>query len=41
MPMQVPVIVAQQDWSLEADCWSGVVSEETIMSFEEGDYFQS
>ena len=33
-------IVAQQDWSLEAGCWSGVVSEETV-SFEEGDCFQS
>ena len=34
------IIVAQHDWSLEAGCRRGVVSEEA-MSFEEGDCFQS
>ena len=34
------MVVALQDRSLEAGCWSGLVSEET-MSFEEGDCFQS
>ena len=32
----VPIIVAQLDWSLEAGCRGGVMSEETT-AFEEGD----
>ena len=34
------MIFAKQDRSLEASCWSGVASEET-MPLEEGDCFQS